>query len=372
MSLCVFIEGSPARHAVLENIGKAIDVKLRTLKSLSTTRWACRSEAVSAVRSNYSAIVQALTEIAEATAYAEVKAKAEGLIHQMRTFEFVFFLEMATPILEMILIVSQALQSPDLNIRDANIIVQNLQSALQKMRSDENDTDFKKAFQATKKLCEDNAIEMPEVRVRRVSSRIARNTSNQHIHGSKEGEMRIDTYYPFLDSLLSGIDERFSQETTKITDAFNNLMYLKITPEEMKILSEKFEFDVGQLQAEMLLLKEDNSTPPQNEVTTHSNCTRELANEWLKWLKEFNRTQTYSNLTKLIKEFVIIPVTSCSCERCFSKLVILQSKLRVVMKQDRLCHLLLPFVEQKLATEVKLDDIIDEFKKLENKRRMRL
>jgi len=129
---------------------------------------------------------------------------------------------------------------------------------------------------------------MPEVRVRRVSSRIDRNTSNQHIHGSKEGEMRIDTYYPFLDSLLSGIDERFSQETTKITDAFNNLMYLKITPEEMKILSEKFEFDVGQLQAEMVLLKEDNSTPPQNEVTTHSNCTRELANEWLKWLTEFN------------------------------------------------------------------------------------
>lgn len=45
------IESSAARHAVLENIS------LKTMKSLSTTRWACRSEAVNAIKHNYYALI---------------------------------------------------------------------------------------------------------------------------------------------------------------------------------------------------------------------------------------------------------------------------------------------------------------------------
>jgi len=44
-----FIEGSAIRHAVLERISADINASLKTMKSLSTTRWACRSEAVSAL-----------------------------------------------------------------------------------------------------------------------------------------------------------------------------------------------------------------------------------------------------------------------------------------------------------------------------------
>ena len=35
-----FIEDSPSGHAVFENIQKSVGVKLKTLKTLSTTRWA--------------------------------------------------------------------------------------------------------------------------------------------------------------------------------------------------------------------------------------------------------------------------------------------------------------------------------------------
>jgi len=36
-----FIEGSAIRHAVLERISANINSSLKTMKSLSTTRWAC-------------------------------------------------------------------------------------------------------------------------------------------------------------------------------------------------------------------------------------------------------------------------------------------------------------------------------------------
>lgn len=47
-----FIEGSCVRHAALEKIANSVNIKLKTLKSVSTTRWACRYEAVSAVKVN--------------------------------------------------------------------------------------------------------------------------------------------------------------------------------------------------------------------------------------------------------------------------------------------------------------------------------
>jgi len=48
-----FIEGSPRRHAILGKIIAASSgQKFATLKSLSTTRWACRAEAVTSVKNH--------------------------------------------------------------------------------------------------------------------------------------------------------------------------------------------------------------------------------------------------------------------------------------------------------------------------------
>jgi hypothetical protein len=47
-----FIEGSCSRHDVLEKVAADVGLALKILKSLSTTRWACRAESVSALRTN--------------------------------------------------------------------------------------------------------------------------------------------------------------------------------------------------------------------------------------------------------------------------------------------------------------------------------
>ncbi len=89
--LFAFIEGSGVRHATFESIGKTLNVKLKSLKSLSTTRWACRAEAVTAVQQDYDAILCALEEIKKTTRQNEIRAKASGILKQMKTFHFIFF-----------------------------------------------------------------------------------------------------------------------------------------------------------------------------------------------------------------------------------------------------------------------------------------
>ena len=66
-NLHTFIEASPHRHSTLVAFMMELSSKpcVKTLKRLSDTRWACRSDAVQAVYENFEAIVKSLEEIEE-------------------------------------------------------------------------------------------------------------------------------------------------------------------------------------------------------------------------------------------------------------------------------------------------------------------
>ncbi|KAJ8891234.1 hypothetical protein PR048_010749 [Dryococelus australis] len=90
-----FIEGT--RHAILEQISKIVATKLRILKSLSRTRWACRAEAVAALK---------LFPMSSNIALSQ-------------NFEFFIGIELMHPILQMIVKFSKLLQDPKLDILTA-------------------------------------------------------------------------------------------------------------------------------------------------------------------------------------------------------------------------------------------------------------
>lgn len=91
-------KASCIRHSILETVANQINLKLKTLKSISTT-WACRYEAVAAVKNNYTAIIIAIQTICDTTKQSVVKAKSRGLILQLKTFDFIFALNMLHPTL---------------------------------------------------------------------------------------------------------------------------------------------------------------------------------------------------------------------------------------------------------------------------------
>jgi len=75
--------------------------------------------------------------------------------------------------------------------------------------------------------------------------------------------------------------------------------------------------------------------------------------------------QIIKGFTKMLEEFCVLPVTSCSCERFFSKMVIVKSKLRSTTTQDRLEYLMLPYVEQDMVVHsICMDDVFRDLAKL--------
>lgn len=133
-----FLEGSSTQHAVLEKVAKEVNTKLVTLKSLSTTRWACRYEAVAAIKLNYTALVKTLENIYEDTKLPEIRAKSKGIIKQMKSFNLIFSLNMMYPILKLIVKESANLQAKQLNLLSAISLITSLNTTLQNFRSDDS------------------------------------------------------------------------------------------------------------------------------------------------------------------------------------------------------------------------------------------
>lgn len=198
-----FIESSCTRHAILEKVANAANIKLKTIKSVSNTRWACRSEAVSAIKANYSALLIAIKQISDTTKQPDVRAKALGLIHQMQTFNFIFALQMLNPILNTILKVSMALQSSNLDLLTAVSLVESLKLSLESLRNKEDS--FTNVYDLTLAMCADNNITEPSIKKRRVSSKIDSHAT-QYMISSKKDELRINVYLATLDQMISSIN----------------------------------------------------------------------------------------------------------------------------------------------------------------------
>ncbi|XP_022170520.1 zinc finger MYM-type protein 1-like [Myzus persicae] len=335
-----FIESSPMRHATLEKVAKETGDKLHTLKSCSNTRWACRAEAVKAIMNNYEVLIIAIENICENCSVPEMRAKGIGLLYQLKTFDFIFGMHMMNPILMLILKVSTLLQEPNLNLVLAMKNVNSLRSTLDSMRND--DSEYKQMFDRSVILCKKHDIVIPDSNSRKVSTRLDSNSSNQAFFNTKFDELKITVFYPLLDKLLSGIDSRFKQDTFDLVDAMA--------------------FSEEDLITELKLLKNYENAMQLNGASSKS------IYEWIDWLKTTGNSTVYTCVFKTLKMFTIIPVTSCTCERVFSKLTIVKNKLRSTMSQERLESLLLLFTEQEMVSKVDLNAVIDEFNSKGNRR----
>lgn len=165
-----FIEGSCIRHATLEKVAKEINLTLKNLKSISTTRWACRFEAVAAVKNNYLAIISAIQNICDTTKIPDVRSKSRGLLMQLQTFEFIFALNMLHPLLLLIVKVNSCLQAEDLDLLNSLNMIKSLKLSISQLRSDDNL--FKNFYNDTVECCTETGVNIPQVKERKISSKI--------------------------------------------------------------------------------------------------------------------------------------------------------------------------------------------------------
>jgi len=176
-------------------------------------------------------------------------------------------------------------------------------------------------YKNTVKLCSDIDIPIPTSRKRKISSKVDTSHTNQYFFQTKEEEMKLTVYYTALDQMINGISIRFNQETINMIKSIANLTILQTNYDNVCTLASSFNLDTLTLQTEIRLLQNYDSVP--------KNILKNKCDEWIKWLSSCDRQNIFPSITKAFKLFVTIPVTSCSCERTFSKLIWLKQSYEV-------------------------------------------
>lgn len=89
-----------------------------------------------------------------------------------------------------------------------------------------------------------------------------------------EEQERITSFYPLLDSLRTGIDQQFAQESCDIVSAVGKLLNLEIVKADMEILANKFKVSADELEAEITLIRDYDGPVSKG-------CTTNTIKEWL-------------------------------------------------------------------------------------------
>ena len=80
-------------------------------------------------------------------------------------------------------------------------------------------------------------------------------------------------------------------------------------------------------------------------------------------------SSVFPNLKQLLKIYTVMPVSSASAERSFSRLKIIKNYARSTMEESRLSDLSLLSIERSTSEKLDFDNVIQTFANIKNRRK---
>jgi len=146
-------------------------------------------------------------------------------------------------------------------------------------------------------ICDSLNIEIPTVKKRKVSCKID-NYGNQHFSSNKKDEMKHFVFNTVLDDLINGLEVKFSQETLHLIGSVGRMIEFKQTTSDIDILSNEFNLNRDELNAELRLIKAlGHFEKGTTTKTVHI------------WLQQLSSSDTFPNVLRTLSSFVTIPVS---------------------------------------------------------------
>ena len=245
-----FIHSSPKRCRLFDRLKSelpAIGYDRVGLRPLCPTRFTMRANSLASIKSNFDTVIDVLESIS-CNSGDDSAATASGLLKQMESFDFVFSLEFALPVLSETDSLSKLTQSTKMaawEIKKAAILVAD---SIARRRTDEV---FSRHFDNAKSDCVKRGI--PEPVLRRVSKRPVRYEEGL----AAPTVMTIETHYKriffdFLDRVVNTIRGRFDQTGFRMLDIIERVLLAaskspSFSLEDVKSLCEFYGNDFDQV-----------------------------------------------------------------------------------------------------------------------------
>lgn len=321
------------------------NIKKKTLKSLSDTRWNCRIEAIKSVLENLETIFQTLLEIESIDTHSG--SDAASLSRCVKNFEFIFCLHVLREILGLTNVLNLYLQLPKNNYATVKDMAMHTIESLKDYRCDSK---FNELWILSKTVCDQNKLDPPKIpRMSKVPNRHG-GGAKQAVYQDVQHYFKINFFFPLLDLLTNDISNRFSENDLDILQALYDVLCEENPSNDViKKVCTTYSLTEVELKGELSIL---------NKMLKKSEIKDSLENR-IDFFKKNNLKGGFENYNKCLTIFLSIPTNTASNERSFSSLKKLKTYLRLTMGQTRLSSIATLYIERD--REVDFDQVINEF-----------
>jgi hypothetical protein len=144
-------------------------------------------------------------------------SRAGGLVQTMESFSFVFIMKMMLQILRIINELSLILQRKDQNVVQAMSLIVDVRTCLITLRSE----DWEPLFEETKIFCVANEISISNMSD--LVPRFGRSRKGGKNNITQDHYFRIDIFYAAIDVIITEMDHRFNERSSKLLVCFSCL-----------------------------------------------------------------------------------------------------------------------------------------------------
>ena len=362
-----FFNNSPKRQLLLESQIKALmpTPKHKTLIDVCRTRWVLRIDGLIRFEEMYEPIVKSLEVIKmnEDKTWNQDSCKdASGLFAACSSFEFLIALVTVRNCLAYIRAATVKLQRESMEMMKG---YQEIEEIKQDLRSLRDNLEMKN--HGWYEDAESLAAYVGTTPRRPRTCGHQRNRANPPAE-TPETYFRRTIAAPFIDHLITELNERFNNESNILVDGFNivpTVIFGSVGNDSwldgFKRFTQAYDDDLPitkSLNAELDRWHAKWSKVPQKDMPDRISSTL-LQTDAL----------SYPNIYAALKIIATVPITTSECERSISVLRRLKTYLRGTMKQDRMNGLALLHVHRD--TRIDINKVIDMFA-LKHPRRMEM
>ncbi|XP_065209411.1 zinc finger MYM-type protein 1-like [Planococcus citri] len=356
-----FFSDSTERWFVMQHFA---DSKFAKLKSLSTTRWSARADAVSVMNEFWSEIINALSAYEEnSNEKAIVRSKAKGLRKKMQRLESALMLSIWSVLLERFDATSQKLQAVDTSISDTLDLYKSLVGFIEDAREN-----FHLYEETAQKISTKQEFEkdVRRTKKRKLMSDELPKTRKDEVELSGRDDFRVNTFNVILDRILQDLNDK-CRDYERIFQKFIALVeFGTLDQSDLRkhaaSLQEHFPNDLELVFVNELChfqkyckVKKIETKPPL---------------DILKFIRQNDLQGVFPNVDIAYRLLNCTAVTNCSAERSFSCLKRIKDYLSSTTSQDRLVCQMILAIEAELMFNMEFDDIIKTFAEKKARRKI--
>lgn len=326
------------------------------------TRWTAKYKSVRIFKENLIVIIEALLELS-LNGNINTTQRSSQLYHACTNSTFLVCLYIISAYSSMLEPVANNLQGVDQNLLTVRKQITSLVELIKNHRNFAKDN-FHNLWENMETCLSELNIELTPPRT------VKRQTCRTNIPSdSPESYYRRSIFIPYLDSLITSLEERFPEENDVSYSIFN------LAPSSMKKLDqdeyERITNGIFNKYGTFLENYQAESATWYHYYKTYKDASESISNVFdaLKAAEIF-----YPSVFRALCIGLIIPATTCTAERSFSTLRKVKTWLRSTMSEGRLDALCMMYIHRNLVNELIekgfYSEIIDRFG--QDRRRLQL